>query len=405
MNRRTVLPVVLLATLLLALVAGLVGLSGGSGSAATVAARRDPSAAPTPSTPPNPTYYDVPMGGTPYAANPRNPLAGGTWSVNQGYWDQGLFSAWEHASGTDKTYLAKSALQPKALWFTIGNSSPARHSTAVSSYIALEQHGDPNMLVQLAVFGIWGYRGEGQRLVSPLTAQEKTDYRAWIRSVSTQIGTSRVAVILEPDLALAVNRLDLPKEQRTQGWKARQKLTAYAAKTFHDNNRHAAVYLDAGDADWLTTAQAVDLLQRSGIQYARGFALGATHYSSTQDDIARSAELASALAAHGVRSHAVIDTADNGRAFTYQQFYAAHPKSFFDNSFPCAPSKVTVCNALGVAPTWKVTSTALPLTTSQKATAATYVDGYLWFGRPWLKDQATPFVKKKAILAGQYSPF
>ena len=398
MNRRTALPLALLAALFVALVAGLIGLAGGSGSAATAGARRDPS-------PATPTYYDVPMAGQPYAANPRNPLAGGTWSVNEGYWDQGLFAAWERASGTDKSYLAKSALQPKALWFTIGNSTPARTTTGVSNYIALAQHGDPNMLVQLAVFGIWGYQGEGQRLVSPLSHQEKSDYRAWIRSVSAQIGTARVAVILEPDLALAVNRLDLPAGQRTKGWKARQKLTAYAAKTFHDHNRRAAVYLDAGDADWLTTAQAVDLLQRSGIQYARGFALGATHYSSTQDDIARSAELATALAAHGVRSHAVIDTADNGRPFTYQQFYAAHPKSFFDDSFPCAAGRATVCNALGVAPTWKVASTALPLSPAQRATAATYVDGYLWFGRPWLKDQATPFMKNKAILAGQYSPF
>jgi hypothetical protein len=101
----------------------------------------------------------------------------------------------------------------------------------------------------------------------------------------------------------------------------------------------------------------------------------------------------------------VIDTADNGRPFTYAQFYQRHPAAFFDNSFPCKNQRSTVCNALGVPPTWKVTSTKLALSAAQKATAATYVDGYLWFGRPWLKDQATPFVEKKAILAGKYSPF
>ena len=352
-----------------------------------------------------PLAYAVDMTGMPSAQNPSNPLSGGRWAVNTGYWDD-LYPAYARATGTARTYLAKAALQPRALWFTIGNSGTS--TTAVADYIAAQQQGDPSVLVQLAIFGIWGYQGEGNRLKHPLTRKEKRAYRAWIQRVSTQVGNARVAIILEPDLALTASRPDLPASQRTKGAAARQALTRYAAQTFHDRNPQVAVYLDAGDADWLSTGQAVSVLRNSGVQYARGFALGATHYSSTQSDIDHGAQIVSALAAAGIRSHFVIDTADNGRPFTYAQFYAKHPAAkgnFFDNSFPCKNAGSTVCNALGVPPTWRVASTALPLSAAQKATAAQLVDSYLWFGRPWLKDQATPFQEKKAILAGKYSPF
>jgi len=346
--------------------------------------------------------YDVDMSGPALPQNPGNPLAGGSWSVNTGYWDS-LYPAYAAATGTDRTYLAKSALQPRALWFTIGNS--AGRDGAISDYIAQEQHGDPNVLVQLAIFGIWGYQGEGARLKHGLTSKEKADYRTWIQQTSAQIGSSRVAVVLEPDLALTFNRATKAKRQRTKGAKARQKLARYAAATFHAHNPRAAVYLDAGDADWLTAGQAAKLLKRSGVRYARGFALGATHYSSTQSDIEHGADIAAALRAKGITSHFVIDTADNGRPFTYSQFYKRHPHGFFDNSAPCKKPTATVCNALGVPPTWKVTSTPLSLSTTERSEAASDVDGYLWFGRPWLKNQATPFVRSKAIRAGEYSPF
>jgi len=388
-TRRTAVPLALIAVL--ACLAGVLGL--GTEAPASARAKHLP------------VTYEVDMAGMPSALNPSNPLSGGRWAVNTGYWDD-LYPAYARATGTAQAYLAKSALQPRALWFTIGNSGTS--TTAVADYIAEQQHGDPSVLVQLAIFGIWGFKGEANRLKHPLTGKEKHAYRAWIQRVSAQVSNARVAIILEPDLALTASRPDLPKNQRTKGARARQALTRFAAQTFHDRNPQAAVYLDAGDADWLSTSQAVSVLRASGVEYARGFALGATHYSSTQSDIDHGSDIVSALAAAGIRSHFVIDTADNGRPFTYAQFYAKHPAAkgnFFDNSFPCRNQRSTVCNALGVPPTWQVASTALPLSADQKATAARLVDGYLWFGRPWLKDQATPFQEKKAILAGKYSPF
>jgi hypothetical protein len=355
------------------------------------AARKDPS-------------VNVSMAGAPLPQNPSNPLAGGSWAVNTGYWDS-LFPAYAAAApgSTDQAYLAKSALQPRVLWFTIGNSSS--RPTAISSYIAQAQQGDPDTLVQIALFGIWGFKGEGNRTKHKLTHHEKAAYRSWIDQASAQIGSSRVSIILEPDLALTVNK-GKGKKSRTKGAPARRHLAAYAARVFHDRNPRAAVYLDAGDADWLSTGQAVTLLRQSGIANVRGFALGATHYSATQDDIDHGAAIVQGLAAAGIGGkHFVIDTADNGRPFTYSQFYRRHPHGFFDNSAPCKKPTATVCNALGVPPTWRVTSTALPLTATEQAEAAADVDGFLWFGRPWLKNQATPFQRHKAILSGEYSPF
>ena len=54
-------------------------------------------------------------------------------------------------------------------------------------------------------------------------------------------------------------------------------LTKYAAYVLSRQPR-TSVYIDASDADWLKVPDAVAMLKASGITYARGFALGATHY-------------------------------------------------------------------------------------------------------------------------------
>ena len=358
-----------------------------------------------------PAPVHVSESGAPYAQNPTNPLVGGTWAVNNGYWDggSGYFTAWQRATGTTKTYLGRIASRPTALWFTSNNANPAKRPTAVSSYISRVQNGDPNALVQMALFGIFSVQGGERNKTKALTAKQITAYRTWIRGVSRQIGGSRVALIMEPDQALLFNRPTKPKRQWTGGAWRRRTLVAWATKYLHDHNPRAAVYLDAGDADWLNPSQAAYLLTQTGVAYARGFALGATHYTSTSANIAHGAAIVAALAAKGVAGrHFVIDTADNGHPFTMTQFYAKHPKSkggFFDNSWPCRSAQDTVCNALGIRPTWKVAQDGLGLTAADEAVAQQHVDGYLWFGRPWLINQASPFNRAKAVNAAKYSPF
>jgi len=324
-----------------------------------------------------------------YPANTSNPLAGGTWGVYTGSAD-GVYPAYRRATGPAKALLARIALRPRVRWFG-GWMSADVAGTKIRDYIRTTQAGDPDTLVQLAVFRLWPH-GEGAKN-KPLSTAEQDAYRHWVDVAAQAIGGARVALVLEPDLGVALG-----------GWQpsVREQLTAYAAHVFGQLPR-TAVYIDASDSDWLTVPRAADMLLHSGIAEVRGFALGATHYSGTADNVAYGQQLVAALAAAGVPGrHFVIDTADNGRPFTWLQYWAAHPRGDFDNAQTCRTLAQQRCDTLGIPPTWQV---APYLPAALQDAGAALVDGYLWFGRPWLYRQSSPFLRSRALWVARTTPF
>jgi endoglucanase len=291
------------------------------------------------------------------------------------------YNAYLHASGTNRALLAKIALRARVRWF--GQWIPTSQiGPKVAHYISVSQAGDRDKLVQLAVFRLWPDGGEPARM-NPLSAATQEDYRAWTRAMARAIGSSRVAVVLEPDLPMAL-----------KGWRpdVRLALTRYAAQVYAALPR-TTVYIDAGDADWLHVDDAVRMLRSAGVAYARGFSLGATHYWSVGAQIGYARSVVAGLAAAGVSGrHVVIDTADNGRPFTWPQYWAKHPHGDFDNAEPCRTTTETRCDALGHPPTWATADPSL-------------VDAYLWFGRPWLYRQASPFTLSRALQVARTSPY
>ncbi|MCW2754901.1 MAG: Fibronectin, type domain protein [Marmoricola sp.] len=289
--------------------------------------------------------------------------------------------------------LAKIALRPRVIW--VGTwISTANIAALVRSHIQNFQRDDPNALVQFATFRTFPY-GEG-KVGQPLTAAAQADYRAWYDQLALAIGSTHAAIILEPDLGLA-----------WKGWRPRVRfaLAAYAARVL-GALPHTSVYIDASDADWLHLSQATQQLLLSGVKYVRGFALGATHYSSTAGNIAYGAALVSALARAGVPGrHFVVDTADNGRPFTWLQFYAAHPHGTFDNANVCASRAQTRCDTLGIPPTTFTASATWGMSTTVRREAARSADAFLWFGRPWLYLQANPFQLARALAVARTTPY
>lgn len=329
-----------------------------------------------------------------------DPLIGGRWAVYKGPWN-GIYPAYEHATGTDRALLGRIALQPRAIWFA-ANLSTSRIGDDIRQFIADQQQGDPDALVQLAVFRQWPREESGRG--TPLSRAEQADYRAWIDRVADAIGDARVAMILEPDLGLDAVPNN-PDDKRTADPAVRLGLVRYAAHRFAELPR-TSVYLDASDSDWLSVEKEVPLLTAAGIDDVRGFALGATHYSSVAENIDYGTELTKALAAAGhPDKHFVIDTADNGKPFTWQQYYAKHPHGDFDNAEPCASASDAQCDTLGIPPTTDVTDERLGLSATEAARAEQYVDGYLWFGRPWLVRQASPFSLSRSLQVARTTPF
>ena len=347
-----------------------------------------------------PGYEQVTKTSASLTVLPDNPLAGGRWGVYRGPWN-GIYPAYQRAAGTTKALLGRIALQPRMIWFA-ANLPTSRVGADVRDLIAQQQDGDPHTLVQLAVFRQWPREESGRG--TPLSRAEQQDYRAWVDEVATAIGDARVAMVLEPDLGLDAVPNN-PHDKRTADPATRLGLVRYAAQRF-GALRNTAVYLDASDADWLSVTKEVPLLAAAGIQYVRGIALGATHYSSVGDNIEYGATLVRALAQAGYQDvHIVIDTADNGRPFTWAQYYAKHPHGDFDNAEPCRSTSETQCDTLGIPPTTDVTDPRLDLTDEQTRDAQLYVDAYLWFGRPWLVRQASPFSLSRSLQVARTTPF
>src|SRR2546423_1091007 len=65
----------------------------------------------------------------------------------------------------------------------------------------------------------------------------------------------------------------------------RLRLVRFAVHAFGSRPR-TGVYIDIGAGDWLGVRHAADLLRRAGVAEARGFALNATHFDWTANEIA-----------------------------------------------------------------------------------------------------------------------
>ncbi len=325
------------------------------------------------------------------AAAAGNPLAARPWGVYKGKADQ----AWEpytKSSGRERALLGKIALRPKAKWFGrwISNATIAHK---VDQYIANSTGGDPDVLVQMTVFRMHPWEHDACRRL-PTTA-EQASYRQWVTRFARAIGNARVALILQPDGPFA---LCAP-----HGSKLPSHLVRYAALKFAALPR-TSVYIDAGASDWPyhDPAAAARILMPAGIHAVRGFALNSTHYVSTGSDVAFGTRLVAELARRGVKNrHFVINTAQNGRPFEHNQARGNN----FDNSPVCRNRTETRCVTLGIPPTSDVASKRWGLSRQNRARAAAHVDGYLWYGRPWLYMQADPFVKSRALALARTTPY
>lgn len=325
------------------------------------------------------------------SARPGDPLAGMPWGNYSGSQDE-VFPAYRAATGRDRQLLAKIALRPRVRWFGAWYPTSGIEQT-VRAYIANATGGNPAALAQMAVFRLVPW--EDAACTRLPTAAEQSDYRQWIDAFAAGIGSSRVALILQPDLPFAQcvpHRSRLPLQ-----------LVTYAARVF-DALPHTSVYIDAGAADWPTVRQAARLLEGAGVRYARGFALNATHYDATGREIAFGAAVARALAGgrDGVPGrHFVVNTASNGEPFTYQQYHGTD----FNNAAVCRTSASRRCVTLGIPPTADVTSRRWRLSGRQRRLAARYADAYLWYGRPWLDEQSDPFDLPRALALAATTPF
>jgi endoglucanase len=321
-----------------------------------------------------------------------NPLVGHPWGIYTGGSD-GLYPAYQAAHGATKRTLGVIARRPHVRWYTnylADNEVKAK----IQEDIAQEQHGDPDVLVWMATFRLWPHHESAK--AQPVSPTAQASYRRWVRNAAAGIGSSRVALILEPDLPVSL-----------KGWRpaVRMRLVRYAAKLF-GSLPNTTVYLDAGSADWLKVPDEIAMLKQAGIGYVHGFALGSTHRTPLPMEIRYGRQVSMALAKAGYPDeHYIVDTSDNGRGYTWGEFYRLHPNGNFEAPPACHSPSQRACESLGVPPTTDVTNPKWGLPTSLDATLKARCDAFMWISRPWLADNAHDFSVQKTLAEVRSSPY
>jgi len=323
-------------------------------------------------------------------ATAGNPVAKHRWGVYTGG-SEFSWAPYQQAEGKKKKLLGRIALAPKAKWF--GHWIPNRDIAGkVEEFVANATGGQPDVLVQMTLFRMVPWEQEACQRVP--TRREQRSYQDWYDRLAGALGDTHALVVLQPDGPFAACA--------PHGSKVPSRLISYSARKL-SALPHTSVYIDAGAADWPAgpdgVRQVLDFLVPDGIRYARGFALNGTHYSSTSDEVARGAAIARALAERGITGkHFVVNTSGNGQPFEFGEYDGRDPL----NARTCRTRHDPhTCVALGIPPTTHVADKRWGLPHETRQLAARYADAYVWYGRPWLYRQNSPFVMDRALDLGR----
>jgi len=240
-------------------------------------------------------------------------------------------------NAADREYFAKVVNTPRAVWFGGWDTSPRQ---AAASYVSSVQNGNPNVLVPLAIFRLEPYEdGVYNHLPS---AGEIAEYHEWIREFAAGLGDARVALILQPDAPFALFQYEhwhKPVFFDMLDWSTK----IFSALL------HTTVYIECGASDWISPEHAAFLLERSGIQHARGIALDTTHYQSDEEQYQFGMKVIAELAKKGIHDkHMIINRGSNGRPFSRSQ--SAASRAAFAAETVCATPHSTICKTFGGPP-------------------------------------------------------
>ncbi len=327
----------------------------------------------------------------PNPRNPTNPLANRTWGVYKGDQEQS-WQPYSRATGDTQDQLATIALRPKSKWFGAW-IKPVDLAKKVRSHVANAQAGDPEALVQMTTFALKPWEHDACKQLP--TEAQKAYYRRWTDEFAKGVGSAHVAIVLQADGPFA---LCAPGGSRVYS-----NLIAYSAKKL-GSLPHAAVYIDAGAADWMKddVNRAATLLIRAGVKYVRGFALNSTHYSPTEREVLFGYGVVRKLYLSGISGRRfIVNTSSNGKGFAGYTYKGPN----FDNARVCDSVLDTACVTLGIPPTLDVADPLWGLSADATAKAARLCDGFMWFGRPWLYMQADPFDLQRALQLVQTTPY
>lgn len=201
---------------------------------------------------------------------------------------------WQESRPEDAALIQLIAEQPQGKWLGEWNTAPKQE---VEEYVeAAENEGTVPLLVLYHI----PFRDCGQ--YSAGGAVNAAEYRKFVNKVVAGIGQRQVVMIVEPDALAGAGCLT--QKQRTK----RYELVSYAVTQLKTQTQ-AVVYIDAGNANWISAQKIANRLRRSGIEMADGFSLNVSNYYTTK----RTRRFGEDVSAKVSGKHFVIDTSRNGQ--------------------------------------------------------------------------------------------
>lgn len=131
-------------------------------------------------------------------------------------------------------------------------------------------------------------------------AADAAAYRQWIRDFAAGLGGKRSVVVLEPDA--------VPQTPKMSGAARDERFELLRDAIQVLKAANAIVYLDAGNARWMTPDAAAAALQSAGLAEADGFSLNVSNYISTAVTTAYGEQISRRTGG----KHFIIDTSRNG---------------------------------------------------------------------------------------------
>jgi endoglucanase len=181
--------------------------------------------------------------------------------------------------------------QPVSTWIGDWTSNPTATVDA-----ALDRAG-----AQLQTFVVYNIPNRDCGAWSAGGVADAAAYADFIDEVAAGLAGRLAIVVLEPDALALVDCLD------GAGEAARLDMMSDAVDTL--SAAGAAVYLDAGDSNWIPSAEMAGQLLAAGVQNAAGFALNVSHTEFSANEIAYAEEIRAIV---GNSAHYVIDSSRNG---------------------------------------------------------------------------------------------
>lgn len=225
--------------------------------------------------------------------DPTDPFVGATLYVDLDTAGSAYVREKRDSDPQKAALMKKIADQPVTRWFGVGETV-----SEVRKWIDTVTNAKA-----LPIFVLYNIPDRDLGQDSAGGAKNVQAYQQWITDIADSISDRKAVVILEPDAVPDIDGMN-SEQQRAE----RLHLLSSAIGTLK-SNQHTAVYLDAGNAEWLSVERMIPLLKAAGVERADGISVNVSNFMTDADSIAYGERISDAF---GGKLHIIIDSSRNG---------------------------------------------------------------------------------------------